>query len=230
MTQSEAIERLRAALGQIDAVIAAGRDGAAGAEWRLSTSLLFEAVFGPNHQFTKSHRSVDYYIPTSSVFRGDPTTEVARLSREAYERGMETHRGILRAAIASVERDGIPERRDEPAKSDGQPRIFLTHGSADDVLDAVSHFIEDDLGFRAVVMKRSATEGSAVDDAVPALMESCDAVVILGTADDKQQDGTFNPRPNVIHEIGLAVDPTNVVYRREAGATPPMPPCGRRAL
>ena len=28
----------------------------------------------------------------------------------------------------------------------------------------------------------------------------------------------------------LAVDPTNVVYRREAGATPPMPPCGRRAL
>ncbi len=87
MTQSEAIERLRAALGQIDAVIAVGRDGAAGAEWRLSTSLLFEAVFGPNHQFTKSHRSVDYYIPTSSVFRGDPTTEVARLSREAYERG-----------------------------------------------------------------------------------------------------------------------------------------------
>ena len=28
----------------------------------------------------------------------------------------------------------------------------------------------------------------------------------------------------------LGVDPTNVVYRREAGATPPMPPCGRRAL
>ena len=28
----------------------------------------------------------------------------------------------------------------------------------------------------------------------------------------------------------LDVDPTNVVYRREAGATPPMPPCGRRAL
>ena len=26
------------------------------------------------------------------------------------------------------------------------------------------------------------------------------------------------------------VDPTNVVYRREAGATPPMPPCGWRAL
>ena len=30
--------------------------------------------------------------------------------------------------------------------------------------------------------------------------------------------------------VELAVDPTNVVYRREAGATPPMPPCGRRAL
>ena len=29
---------------------------------------------------------------------------------------------------------------------------------------------------------------------------------------------------------GLAVDPTNVVYRREAGATPPMPPCSRRVL
>ena len=28
----------------------------------------------------------------------------------------------------------------------------------------------------------------------------------------------------------LGGDPTNVVYRREAGATPPMPPCGRRAL
>ena len=39
--------------------------------------------------------------------------------------------------------------------------------------------------------------------------------------------------PSLDHLFGtdqLAVDPTNVVYRREAGATPPMPPCGRRAL
>ena len=29
---------------------------------------------------------------------------------------------------------------------------------------------------------------------------------------------------------GLGVLPTNVVYRREAGTAPPIPPCGRRAL
>ena len=36
--------------------------------------------------------------------------------------------------------------------------------------------------------------------------------------------------PLIVGRQTLAVDPTNVVYRREAGATPPMPPCGRRAL
>ncbi len=28
--------------------------------------------------------------------------------------------------------------------------------------------------------------------------------------------------------LGLAVLPTDVVYRRDAGTKPPMPPCGRR--
>ena len=36
--------------------------------------------------------------------------------------------------------------------------------------------------------------------------------------------------PYPVALVELDVDPTNVVYRREAGATPPMPPCGRRAL
>lgn len=223
MTPKEAIRRLHTALNQIDGVITAGRDNADGTEWRISTNILFETVFGATHGFTQSHRSVTYEIPVGTVFTGDPTTETERLARKAYMRGMETHRGILRAAIAFVESEGIPEPSDKSTKPEITPRIFLTHGSADDVLDAVSHFIEDDLGLKAIVMKRSPTEGSAVDDAVPALMESCDAIVILATADDEQRDGSFNPRPNVIHEIGLAQSmmPTRIVYLKEGKAAFP---------
>ena len=36
--------------------------------------------------------------------------------------------------------------------------------------------------------------------------------------------------PGFVQQPLLAVVPMNVVYRREAGTAPPMPPCGRRAL
>lgn len=222
MTPDEAIERLRAALDQIDAVETAGRDGSAGVEWRLSTSLLFDEVFDVEHQFTQSHRSVPYNIPHGSILTGEPESEMRRLAREAWVRAMDTHRGILRAAIAFVEREGLPKATPKTVQANVQPRIFLSHGSAENVLDAVSRFVED-LGFVPVVMKRSATQGAAVDDAVPALMDSCDAIVVLATADDKQQDETFNPRPNVIHEIGLAQSmmPTRIIYLKEDGAVFP---------
>ena len=42
--------------------------------------------------------------------------------------------------------------------------------------------------------------------------------------------GSVSDWPRAHERAALVVDPTNVVYRREAGATPPMPPCGRRAL
>ena len=51
-------------------------------------------------------------------------------------------------------------------------------------------------------------------------------VMLKGEFERKEASGS--PRPLML--VVLDVVPTNVVYRREVGTAPPIPPCGRRAL
>jgi predicted nucleotide-binding protein len=137
-----------------------------------------------------------------------------------FQEGMERQRGILSSALEHVGKFGLP---DVTTSRPTGARVFISHGTAEDALDAIAHFVEDDLGLKAVVVKRSASEGAAVDDAVEGLLESCDAAVVLATADDHVGDGKMQPRPNVLHEIGLAQAkfPGRIIYLKETGATFP---------
>ena len=54
-------------------------------------------------------------------------------------------------------------------------------------------------------------------------MDSCDAIIIVATADDKLENGESQPRQNVVHEVGLAQAkmPERIIYLKESGATFP---------
>jgi hypothetical protein len=218
MDISEAESILDEQLAGIDSVLVGGRNSAAFARWRQTGVFGLEAIFGADHRLPKQFASVTYYIPPGTIVGGfDPTASMARAASEAFGNGIEIQRGILMSALDYLRRFGIPTPPVPAQRS--KARVFVTHGHADDVLDAVVHFIEDDLQLTAVVVKREPSRGAAVDDRVEALMDSCDAVVILATADDIVGDNT-QPRPNVIHEIGLAQAkmPTRIIYLKEEGA------------
>jgi predicted nucleotide-binding protein len=140
----------------------------------------------------------------------------------------------LRKAAACAEAipllDGIIARLElEPAdvevgvsqRPQAERRIFISHGTQTDALDKVERFIRT-LGPVPVIVKHEPSGGAAVDDMVPALMESCDAVVVLATSDEAVGDRR-QPRPNVLHEIGLAQEKLKgrVIYLKETGCTFP---------
>ena len=67
-----------------------------------------------------------------------------------------------------------------------------------------------------VIVIREASQGMSVDDLVDKKLSECDCAIILATADDPVGDRK-QPRPNVIHEIGLAQEKlqNKVVYLKE---------------
>lgn len=110
------------------------------------------------------------------------------------------------------------------AKSSGvsAPKAFLSHGKAEDVLKRIESFLKA-IGFTPLIVKEQPSTGKALDDKVNHYLEQADCAIIIATADDRSEDGTFQPRQNVIHEIGLAQAkyPDKIVYLLEENSVFP---------
>ena len=93
-------------------------------------------------------------------------------------------------------------------------KIFISHSTK--YQHICDHF-EDLLrsrGFEPVVVEKMTDSGRgwSPNEKVRYFMDYCDAVLVLATPDDEVR-GKFQPRQNVIHEIGLAEALSkNVIY------------------
>jgi predicted nucleotide-binding protein len=138
---------------------------------------------------------------------------------EAYQWGLDMAEGIIESAIDQLEQVGIQGIEDEQGyiTPSMNKRIFISHGKHTPALDRVERFIRA-LGFVPVIVAREPSLGKSVDDLVEEQMTGCLCAIILATKDDKVQD-YFQPRPNVIHEIGLAQEKfrNRVIYLKEEG-------------
>jgi predicted nucleotide-binding protein len=96
-------------------------------------------------------------------------------------------------------------------------RIFVSHGNQSRALDRVERFIRA-LGLAPIIVKHEPSLGGAVDDVVELQMESCEAAIVLATKDE-QVEQRWQPRPNVLHEIGVSQQrlANRVVYLKEVG-------------
>ena len=158
---------------------------------------------------------------TGTFFTSPLSAEHDKMSKdlEAYQQGLNMAEGIIQSAIDQLEQVGIQGIEDEQGyvTPSTNKRIFIGHGKHTPALDRVERFIRA-LGFVPVIVAREPSLGKSVDDLVEEQMTGCLCAIILATRDDQVQD-YFQPRLNVIHEIGLAQEKfrNRVIYLKEEG-------------
>jgi hypothetical protein len=119
-------------------------------------------------------------------------------------------------ALLEVEKPDV-DISQTPGRPAGIQRIFISHGTESSALLKVERFVRA-LGHEPVIVKHQPSLGGSVDDVVESNMTSCAAAIVVATRDE-QVEGRYQPRPNVLHEIGMAQQKLNnrVIYLKERG-------------
>lgn len=208
-----------AAIRKVEALRGERPQSAAHVAFVQSTGLQLARIFGANSVISKNFSAINYQAIGN--FFANPLnyqTELTRHAMGAYLVGLTRAEGVLRSAKELLEEPDTEEiLRGSRVRSEGA-KVFISHGTESPALVRVERFIRS-LGLEPVLVVRQASEGLAVDAIVSKRMDECECAVILATADD--QVGSYRqPRPNVLHEIGLAQEKYDdrVIYLLENGA------------
>ncbi|MBC8030926.1 MAG: nucleotide-binding protein [Pyrinomonadaceae bacterium] len=112
---------------------------------------------------------------------------------------------LVERILSSLSNDVIARARDfEKASGAGElRRMFVGHGQSPIWSRVVTH-LKDDLGLDDVQAFETASRTSEhIVDILNGFLDTCDAAVVVMTADDRTAEGSGRARQNVIHEIGL---------------------------
>ncbi|MGA2316537.1 MAG: TIR domain-containing protein [Thermodesulfobacteriota bacterium] len=152
------------------------------------------------------------------VYRSSIGNDVAQIKGPSLNNSLLELEGI----IAILEGED-PEKEITGGRiSQEDKRVFISHGGETKALLKIERFLRG-LGITPVIVKHEPSLGKSLDDLVEEQMETCVAVIILATKDDKikneKGEEYFQPRPNVIHEIGLAQEKVRdrIIYLKEEG-------------
>jgi hypothetical protein len=183
-----------------------------------TTGLDLARIFGADSAVSRNFNAIDYQSVGS--FMANPLSydqEIARRRMGAYLRGLGQAEGILLSAREQLEEYGVDRiLQGSRVRSEGA-KVFVSHGRESAALTKVERFLRA-LGCQPVIVVRGPSEGMSVDDLVELRMQDSDCAIILATADDDLGDRR-QPRPNVIHEIGMAQEKleNKVIYLKEVG-------------
>lgn len=218
MDQSEAITVIEKALARIPSLRASHGQSPQHVAFVQTTGMDLARVFGADSPVSMNFSRIAYQatgaLLISPLFYD---IELSRKNHEGYLQGLNVAEGILFSALEQLQSYGIDKiLRRSTIRNEGA-RIFISHGTEGPALTKLERFLRA-LGTQPVVVMREASEGMSVDDLVEKRLSESDCVIILATADD-QIGERRQPRPNVIHEIGLAQErfPGNVIYLKEQG-------------
>jgi len=183
-----------------------------------STGLDLARIFGSDSTVCKNFSRITYSSSgriMTTVF--DYERDLARAAMGAYLSGLEAAQGVLQSARDQVVRHGADAIL-RGAKHEGVgASIFISHGTETSALAKVERFVRA-MGLNPVIVARGPSKGKAVDDVVEERLKECACAIILATADEAI-GGRRQPRPNVIHEIGLAQEvlKDRLIYLKEEG-------------
>ena len=218
MTLEQALQTIDEAIGKVSLLRGLPPYGAAHFEFVQTTGLELGRIFGPDSAVCLNFTNIDY----SSVgsFYGHPSTyeeEIVKRRHATYLRGLEMAAGILESARGQLQRHGVDRILTASRIRAGGPRVFISHGTETKALTKVELYLRAS-GAQPIVVMREPSEGLAVDDLVEKRLSESDCAVILATADEEVA-GRRQPRPNVIHEIGLAQQKLGekIIYLKEVG-------------
>jgi hypothetical protein len=105
------------------------------------------------------------------------------------------------SGTSQSERDGAMANRTSPGPGCGG-KVFIGHGRSLEWLK-LKDFLRDKLDLPCEEFSMEPTAGVSTGDRLKAMLDSACFAFLVATAEDKHADGTWHPRPNVIHEIGL---------------------------
>lgn len=215
MTKEQALTRISSALAKIPHLRDSYGGSAEHVEFVQTTGLDLARIFGPDSPVTRNFSAITYqgggFLASYWTYEQD----LARNRREAFESGLDAAEGILRSAQEQLTEFGADEvLRRSRLRSDGA-RVFVSHGGESNALSKLERFLRA-LGVTPVIVAREPSEGMSLDSLVEKRLGECDCAIILATADD-EVEGRWQPRPNVLHEIGLAQERLSdtVIYLRE---------------
>jgi hypothetical protein len=80
--------------------------------------------------------------------------------------------------------------------------VFIGHGRASDWRDLKDHLV-DKHSIQVEAYETGARAGHTIRDVLEEMMEKSSLAILVHTPEDELADGSFNSRPNVIHETGL---------------------------
>src|SRR5690606_7158475 len=99
----------------------------------------------------------------------------------------------------NVERCLLPKKEQKPVE---KPIIFLGHGRSSQWRELKDH-LQDKHEYKIEAYEVGARAGHTIRDILEEMLKKSSIAFIVMTAEDKDSDGTFHARENVIHELGL---------------------------
>lgn len=216
----QAIAVLKKHLDEVSALRECQPYSSAHVRWLQNVGIDLARLFTTASGIYYNWKEISWQFTGTFVASAWDKEEVERSKNlKAYQQGLDMAEGIIQSAIDQLELVGIQGIEDEQGyvAPSMNKRIFISHGKHMPALDRVERFIRT-LGFMPVIVAREPSLGKSVADLVEEQMTGCLCAIILATRDDQVQD-YFQPRPNVIHEIGLAQEKfrNRVIYLKEEG-------------
>jgi len=218
MNSEEAIATVQEAMDKLPTLRRSHAFSSEHVEFLQTTILELRRIFGPDSGIAMSFQQITYkYQGTFISDYYNYESEKERHKRKAYLAGLDQAEGILKSALQQLKKHGVEKILAESRIKVSGARVFISHGTQTPALTKVERFIRA-LGLEPVIVVKEASEGLAIDDLVDKRMNESDCALILATADEEVA-GRKQPRPNVIHEIGLAQEKfgNKVVYLKETG-------------
>jgi hypothetical protein len=218
MTLEEAIRLIDGALAKLPALRAAMPHSAGHVAFVQTTGLDLARIFGPKSAVCLNFAAIRYQ--SSGAFFASPLDfkqQYVSHKLGGYLNGLEQAEGVLRSAREQLVQHGMDDVLKGNETRTGGAKVFISHGTESSALTKVERFVRA-LGLLPIIVVRGASEGMAVDDLVERRMGECQCAIILATGDE-DVGGRRQPRPNVLHEIGLAQEKlqNRVVYLKEEG-------------
>ena len=217
---TEAVNELTLFTTEIDLLMAGRPFDAAHTRWLQNTRFCLNRWFGAQSTVTRNFAALTFQLPSGAIVEG-PSLAIAIDEQlgVSYRQQLETAKGILLSALDQLDRYGLDEMRAATGlvAAGTTKDVFITHGGTPPILPKVERIVRV-LGFNPIVVEVEPSSGGAVDDLVPAQMRKCICGIVIATRDQENPESKY-PRPNVLHEIGLAQEifKTKVIYLKEEG-------------
>lgn len=105
-------------------------------------------------------------------------------------------------AVHSAFENASSEDRIPLEESELKPTIFIGHGRSPLWRELKDH-LQDMHGYSVEAYEVGARAGHSIRDILDSMLDNSSFAFLVMTAEDEMSDGTFQPRMDVVHELGL---------------------------